>query len=260
MLLNFYKAPQVQSGDSLTQNKESNLGLFHSPALFIHISYSFSHRPLGVQDTNMNCFLPWEKKKTGENGERRNARQLGRLCVCEVCACVLGVGTGRQRLSPRQSVSCRIKQHFTKSREGGPREAQGKKTAWASLVKWGVSGGWRKTRWHIVGNMVRVRGSSRPMPYRSWVTAQCIRNGLGAWPVWFQRDHCGSRVRKKAEGLPLRQKTSGKRSEKGNKHRALRRERRSLSRSGSKVSVPEMEGRGIPVLSSGLRSHKVVGP
>lgn len=28
--------------------------------------------------------------------------------MCEVCACVLGVGTGRQRLSPRQSISCRI--------------------------------------------------------------------------------------------------------------------------------------------------------
>lgn len=108
--------------------------------------------------------------------------------------------------------------------------------------------------------MVRDRGSPRPMPYRPWVTAQCIRNGHGAWQVWFQRDHCGSRVRKKAEGLPLRQKTSGKRSEKGNKHRAPRRECRSLSRSESKVSVQEMEGRGIPVLSSGLRSHKVAGP
>lgn len=84
MLLNFYKAPQVQSGDSLTQNKESNLGLFHSPAPFIHISYSFSHRPLGVQDTNMNCFLPWEKKRL-ERTEKGETHDSWGGCVCVKC-------------------------------------------------------------------------------------------------------------------------------------------------------------------------------
>lgn len=73
-------------------------------------------------------------------------------------------------------------------------------------------------------------------------------------PLWQQSKEKGRGAVFEAEDL------GGKRSEKGNKHRALRREHRSLSRSGSKVSVPEMEGRGIPVLSSGLRSHKVAGP
>lgn len=96
-------APQfLQSTSSsewwLTHSEQgSSLGLFHSPTLFIHISYSFSHHPLGVQDTNMNCFLLW--KKMLERTEKGGTHDSWEGCVCEVCACVLGVGTGRQRLS-----------------------------------------------------------------------------------------------------------------------------------------------------------------
>lgn len=74
-------------------------------------------------------------------------------------------------------------------------------------------------------------------------------------PLWQQS-------KERSRGAGLEAEDFGKRSEKGNKHGsvALRREWRSLSRSGTKVSGQEMEGRGILLLSSGLSSHKVAGP
>lgn len=65
------------------------------------------------------------------------------VCVCQVYACVLGVGTGRQGLSPRQSISCRI--NIISPRVRKREEARGflgKGNAWAILVKCGVLGGW----------------------------------------------------------------------------------------------------------------------